>query len=115
LATSSYELYTVKISSFVLNPTKVSVIAVVSAMSGETNKLIEYAEYYSKTPKADEIDMLLSSGERVLLLSVETTPAIGRNAFVYNLFIPFNTQSSVELLARPARDSDRGSGYAERR
>ena len=51
----------------------------------------------------------------VLLLSVETTPAIGRNAFVYNLFIPFNTQSSVELLARPARDSDRGSGYAERR
>ena len=48
------------------------VIAVVSAMSGETNKLIEYAEYYSKTPKADEIDMLLSSGERVTsaLLSI---------------------------------------------
>lgn len=41
-------------------------------MSGETNKLIEYAEYYSKTPKADEIDMLLSSGERVTsaLLSI---------------------------------------------
>ena len=48
------------------------VIAVVSAMSGETNKLIEYAEYYSKTPKIDEIDMLLSSGERVTsaLLSI---------------------------------------------
>ncbi len=48
------------------------VIAVVSAMSGETNKLIEYAEYYSKTPKVDEIDMLLSSGERVTsaLLSI---------------------------------------------
>ena len=48
------------------------VIAVVSAMSGETNKLIEYAEYYSKTPKLDEIDMLLSSGERVTsaLLSI---------------------------------------------
>ena len=41
-------------------------------MSGETNKLIEYAEYYSKTPKLDEIDMLLSSGERVTsaLLSI---------------------------------------------
>src|SRR5574343_984760 len=48
------------------------IIAVVSAMSGETNKLIEYAEFYSKTPKLDEIDMLLSSGERVTsaLLSI---------------------------------------------
>lgn len=48
------------------------VIAVVSAMSGETNKLIEYAESFSKKPKADEIDMLLSSGERVTsaLLSI---------------------------------------------
>ena len=35
------------------------VIAVVSAMSGETNKLIEYAETFSKKPKADEIDMLI--------------------------------------------------------
>ncbi len=48
------------------------VIAVVSAMSGETNKLIEYAENFSSNPKADEIDMLLSSGERVTsaLLSI---------------------------------------------
>ena len=65
------------------------VIAVVSAMSGETNKLIEYAEYYSKTPKADEVDMLLSSGERVTsaLLSIalneqgyKTTSMSGREA-----------------------------------
>ncbi len=48
------------------------IIAVVSAMSGETNKLIEYAESYTKTPKSDELDMLLSSGERVTsaLLSI---------------------------------------------
>ncbi len=48
------------------------VIAVVSAMSGETNKLIEYAESFSKQPKAAEMDMLLSSGERVTsaLLSI---------------------------------------------
>ncbi|MDD3025356.1 aspartate kinase [Aliarcobacter skirrowii] len=48
------------------------VIAIVSAMSGETNKLIEYAEYYSKTPDSRELDMLLSSGERVTsaLLSI---------------------------------------------
>jgi aspartate kinase len=48
------------------------VIAVVSAMSGETNKLIEYAQSFSKTPKEHEMDMLLSSGERVTsaLLSI---------------------------------------------
>ena len=48
------------------------VVAVVSAMSGETNKLIEYAEHFSKTPSEQEMDMLLSSGERVTsaLLSI---------------------------------------------
>ena len=40
-------------------------VIVVSAMSGETNKLIEYANYFSKTPSKREMDMLLSSGERV--------------------------------------------------
>ena len=41
-------------------------------MSGETNKLIEYAEYYTKTPEPKEMDMLLSAGERVTsaLLSI---------------------------------------------
>ncbi len=48
------------------------IIAVVSAMSGETNKLIEYAESFSKTPLESEVDTLLSSGERVTsaLLSI---------------------------------------------
>jgi aspartate kinase len=41
------------------------VVVVVSAMSGETNKLISYAEHYSKNPARAELDMLLSSGERV--------------------------------------------------
>jgi aspartate kinase len=48
------------------------IVAVVSAMSGETNKLIKYAQYFSKNPNAKELDMLLSSGERVTsaLLSI---------------------------------------------
>jgi len=48
------------------------IIVIVSAMAGETNKLIEYAEYYTKTPDPREMDMLLSSGERVTsaLLSI---------------------------------------------
>ena len=65
------------------------VIAVVSAMSGETNKLIDYAQSFSKTPLANEMDMLLSSGERVTsaLLSIalneqgyKTTSMTGREA-----------------------------------
>ncbi|PHQ65046.1 MAG: aspartate kinase [Sulfurimonas sp.] len=48
------------------------VVVVVSAMSGETNKLVGYAEYFSSTPAKAEMDMLLSSGERVTasLLSI---------------------------------------------
>ncbi len=40
-------------------------VIVVSAMSGETNKLIDYANYFSKNPSKREMDILLSSGERV--------------------------------------------------
>jgi aspartate kinase len=48
------------------------VVVVVSAMSGETNKLIEYAEHFSKNASRADMDMLLSSGERVTasLLSI---------------------------------------------
>lgn len=48
------------------------VVVVVSAMSGETNKLLSFAEHYTQTPKRSEVDMLLSSGERVTaaLLSI---------------------------------------------
>ncbi|SFV59078.1 Aspartokinase [hydrothermal vent metagenome] len=47
-------------------------VIVVSAMSGETNKLLGYAEHFSKTPAKKEMDMLLSSGERITaaLLSI---------------------------------------------
>jgi aspartate kinase len=49
-----------------------SIVVVVSAMSGETNKLISYAEHFSSNPPKREMDMLLSSGERVTsaLLSI---------------------------------------------
>ena len=48
------------------------VVVVVSAMSGETNKLVSYAEHFSSNPSRAEMDMLLSSGERVTasLLSI---------------------------------------------
>ncbi len=48
------------------------IVVVVSAMSGETNKLIGFAEHFTKEPAKKEMDMLLSSGERITaaLLSI---------------------------------------------
>ncbi len=43
----------------------VDMVIVVSAMSGETNKLIDYANHFGSNPDEREMDMLLSSGERV--------------------------------------------------
>ena len=41
------------------------VVVIVSAMSGVTNQLVEYSEYFSKHPDGVATDMLLSSGEQV--------------------------------------------------
>ena len=41
------------------------VVVGVSAMSGVTNQLVEYSEYFSKHPDGVATDMLLSSGEQV--------------------------------------------------
>ncbi len=58
-------------------------------MSGETNKLVELASKFSQTPKRREMDLLLSSGERVTsaLLAIaltdmgfETVAMTGRQA-----------------------------------
>jgi len=48
------------------------IVVVVSAMAGETNKLLDFAHYFSKTPPQREVDLLVSSGERVTsaLLSI---------------------------------------------
>jgi aspartate kinase len=41
------------------------VVVVVSAMAGETDKLISLAEQVSQSPEGREMDLLLSSGERI--------------------------------------------------
>ncbi len=43
------------------------VVAVVSAMSGETNRLIELAKHISPEPNAREYDVLVSTGEQVTI------------------------------------------------
>ena len=43
------------------------VVVVVSAMSGETNRLLSLAESVTKTPSPRELDVLLSTGEQVTI------------------------------------------------
>ena len=42
-----------------------ALIVVVSAMSGETDRLLEYAHFFSALPESRELDMALSAGERI--------------------------------------------------
>lgn len=81
------------------------VVVVVSAMSGETNKLIEYAQHFSKDPNTREMDMLLSSGERVTsaLLSIalnalgcEAISFSGRQAGMFT--DSFHTKAKIEVI-----------------
>lgn len=44
-----------------------SIVVVVSAMSGETNRLLELAEQIQKQPVRREMDVLLSTGEQVTM------------------------------------------------
>ncbi|WP_456479405.1 aspartate kinase [Nautilia sp.] len=57
------------------------VVVVVSAMAGETNKLLDFANHFTKTPPQREVDLLVSSGERVTsaLLSI-ALQAMGKDA-----------------------------------
>ena len=43
------------------------VVVVVSAMSGETNRLVALADALNETPEARELDVLLSTGEQVTI------------------------------------------------
>ncbi|MGA0163962.1 MAG: aspartate kinase [Bdellovibrionota bacterium] len=51
---------------------KADVVAVVSAMSGETDHLLQNAQYFSQSPSREELDVLLCTGEQksVALLSI---------------------------------------------
>ncbi|MCZ6132484.1 aspartate kinase [Campylobacter ureolyticus] len=80
-------------------------VVVVSAMSGVTNKLIDYAEYFSKNPSSRELDMLLSAGERVTssLLAI-ALKELGYKAVAFSgrqaglKTDSFHTKAKIELI-----------------
>ena len=93
------------------------VVVVVSAMSGETNKLISYAEHFSKNPRREDMDMLLSSGERVTaaLLSIALNemghPAVsmsGRKAGIVTDEV--HTKARIEVIDPSAMQNELKEG-----
>ncbi len=93
------------------------VVVVVSAMSGETNKLISYAEHFSKNPRREDMDMLLSSGERVTaaLLSIALNemghPAVsmsGRKAGIVTDEV--HTKARIEVIDPSAMQKELKEG-----
>ena len=82
-----------------------AIVVVVSAMSGVTNKLIDYAEYFSKNPSSRELDMLLSAGERVTssLLAI-ALKELGYKAVAFSgrqaglKTDSFHTKAKIELI-----------------
>src|SRR5208283_3131384 len=60
------------------------VVVVVSAMSGETDKLINLAHQVSLNPNEREMDLLLSSGERVTCaLTAMAIEELGHKAIAF--------------------------------
>jgi len=93
------------------------VVVVVSAMSGETNKLVGYAHNFSAHPVRAEMDMLLSSGERVTasLLSIalnemgyDAVSMSGRKAGIVTDIV--HTKARIESIDPHAMDEALSKG-----
>ncbi len=89
------------------------VVVVVSAMSGETDKLINMAHQLSPTPNEREMDLLLSSGERVTTaLTAIAVEALGHRAIALTgrqmgiITDKFHTKAKIsEIKAQRAKEA----------
>ena len=81
------------------------VVVVVSAMSGVTKQLVDYASHYTKDPDGVAMDMLLSSGERVTcaLLTIALInlgyPAVGLSGRLAGIVTDsMHTRARIEAI-----------------
>ncbi|HYQ47884.1 MAG TPA: aspartate kinase, partial [Thermodesulfovibrionales bacterium] len=94
------------------------VLVVVSAMSGETDKLIGLAGQLSATPNEREMDMLLSSGERVTsALTAMAIEALGHKAKSFSgrqagiITDTVHTKAKIERIAGDRMKQALEEGY----
>ena len=95
------------------------VVVVVSAMSGETDKLIGFAHQISPNPNEREMDMLLSSGERVTsALTAMAIEAQGHKARSFTgrqagiITDKVHTKARIEKISGERIKKALGDGYA---
>jgi len=96
----------------------INLVVVVSAMSGETNKLTKYANIFSDNPNKRDMDMLLSSGERVtsalisIALNAKNYKAVslsGRQAGI--LTNDIHTKAKIETINTKVIEEKLKSGH----
>jgi aspartate kinase len=94
------------------------VVVVVSAMAGETDKLIGLAHKLSPNPSEREMDLLLSSGERVTsALTAIAITAMGHKAMAFTgrqmgiITDTFHTKARIERITGERAKSVIGEGY----
>lgn len=82
-----------------------SLVVVVSAMSGETDRLINFTQHFTPLPNTREVDMVLSSGERVTAallaialesMGVKAISLSGRGAGI--ITDEFHTKARIEYI-----------------
>ena len=93
------------------------IVVVVSAMSGVTNQLVDYAEHYTKAPDGVAMDMLLSSGERVTcaLLTIALInlgyPAVGLSGRLAGIITDsVHTKARIEAIDTKRRKEELKAG-----
>ena len=82
-----------------------SLVVVVSAMSGETDRLINFTQHFTPLPNTREVDMVLSSGERVTAallaialesMGIKAISLSGRGAGI--ITDEFHTKARIEYI-----------------
>lgn len=95
-----------------------SVVVVVSAMAGETDKLINLAYQVSSAPKEREMDLLLSSGERITsALTAMAIEELGHKAIAFTgrqvgiITDAVHTKAKIERITGERVKKALGEGY----
>ncbi|MCX7793213.1 MAG: aspartate kinase [Thermodesulfovibrionales bacterium] len=94
------------------------IVVVVSAMAGETDKLIKLAHEVSDSPSDREMDLLLSSGERITTaLTAMAIQALGKKAIALTgrqmgiITEPVHTKARIERIEADRAKKALDEGY----
>jgi len=99
------------VAELVINARKAGndIIVVVSAMSGETDRLLELATEVSNKPNNRELDVLLATGEQVTIALLSM--ALGARNYPARSYTGAQVHIRTDNAHNKARILDKGHGY----